>query len=102
MPLKISCSVAEFYSSADNLVGFIYENFRAIGFEQISGHLILTIWNKTQKNFFSRNLQASSEAGKFGLRMTITANVFWLPAKKLNMQAWMIQCIFRNAITTVM
>jgi hypothetical protein len=45
--------VTEFYSSADNLAGLIYENFWAIGFEQISGHSILTIWNITQNNFFS-------------------------------------------------
>jgi hypothetical protein len=31
----------KFYLAADNLVGLIYENSRAIGFEQISGHSIL-------------------------------------------------------------
>jgi hypothetical protein len=49
---KIPCSVTEFYSAADNLVGLINENFRAIRFEQISRHSILTRRNITQKNFF--------------------------------------------------
>ena len=72
--------MTEFYSSADNLVGLIYENFRAIGFEQINGHLILTIRNITQKNFFGCKLQAKRE--------NLDHADLWLPAKKLNMQAW--------------
>ena len=72
--------MAEFYSSANNRVGLIYENFRPIGFEKISGHSILTIWNITQKNFFgARSLVAICKLrvkpGKFNNHAGLTVNI---------------------------
>ena len=78
--------MTEFYSSADNLVGLIYGNFRAIGFEQISRHSILTRRNITQKNFFgapSPVAVCKLQAKRANLdHADLTANFFWLPAKK--------------------
>jgi hypothetical protein len=71
--------VAEFYSAADNLVGLIYETSRAIFFEQISGHSVpgpLVAICKLQAKWASLD------------RAGLTVNVFWLPAKKRNIQAW--------------
>jgi hypothetical protein len=62
--------VREFYSSADNLIGLIYENFDNM--------------KQNSKNFFGG--QALSEAGKFGQRMT-NCKYFSLPKKNLHIQA---------------
>jgi hypothetical protein len=64
---KLLFQMPELRFQKENL---IYENFWLIGFEQISGHSILTIWNITQKISPCRNF--------------LTENIFWLPAKKLN------------------
>ena len=88
------------YSSADNLVGLIYKNLRAIGFKQISGHLDNTVRNITKKTSSGPGplSQASSKVGKFRPQSGLTAKPAWLPAEKLNIQAcWQYHYRFRSS-----
>ncbi len=77
------------YSSADNLVGVIYENFEQLGSSKLAD--IWTIRNITQKNFFG----ARSPVANCKLQTKqpsldhagLAANHAWVRAEKLNIQA---------------